>query len=148
MERKNLSLKNLVNIFNSMVEDRNMEDKLVEIPLQDETIGPSKATTIAVCGLGFDWNNGRIFLYPKDDLVSQAYMQERLYGDWHPYPKCIPHRPGTYWVTINEDDGTSYCAELETLSHPDSVGNYAFYCTKRVTAWKERIVPKPYHGNV
>lgn len=144
MEEKKLSLKDLANILNALIEEGNLDEKSVEIPLQDASIGPVKGATIVACGVGFDWNSGRIFLYPKENLVSYSYMQDCLYGNWHPYPKYKPRRPGIYWVTI-EDGDTPVCMETETLKHPDSTGNYPFYCTKKITAWKERIVPNPYH---
>lgn len=147
MERKNLSLKQLADILNTMIEDKNINpDSLIEIPLSDMAIGPCKATTIAACAIGFDWNSERIFLHSTDSLVSKSYMDECLYRNWHPYPKHKPYRPGTYWVTV--DDGEKrFCMETETLKTPDSSGKYPFYCTEEIVAWKEKIVPKPYEGD-
>lgn len=147
MERKNLSLEQLSDLLNTMVVDEKINhDSTIEIPLCDMAMGPIRATTIASCSLGFDWDLGRIFLNPTDPLVSRSYMMDRLYGDWHPYPKRKPFRPGTYWVTV--DDGEKrFCMETETLKSPDSSGKYPFYCTEEIVAWKEKIVPKPYEGD-
>ena len=123
MERKNLSLAQLSDILNTMVEDENINhDSIIEIPLCDMAIGPVRT------------------------LVSWSYMLDLLYGDWHPYPKHKPYRPGTYWVTV--DDGEKrFCMETETLKTPDSSGKYPFYCTEEIVAWKEKIVPKPDEGD-
>lgn len=147
MERKNLSLGQLSDLLNTMVVDEKINyDSTMEIPLCDMAMGSVRATTVASCSIGFDWDLGRIFLNPTDPLVSRSYMMDRLYGDWHPYPKRKPFRPGTYWVTV--DDGEKrFCMETETLKSPDSSGKYPFYCTEEIVAWKEKIVPKPYKGD-
>ena len=144
MKNNNLTLKSLSNILNSLLETGIIEDKLIEIPLQDEALGVTKSTTLAACSIGFDWDSGRIFLYTKDPLVSHSYLQECLYGNWHPYPKFKPHRAGNYWVTIDDGD-KPFVTTMETLKKHDTSGKYSFYCTKKIIAWKELIIPKPYY---
>ena len=47
------------------------EDTVV-IALRERSIGPKAAEEVKYCDVGFDWDNGRVFLVPKEPLVHYS----------------------------------------------------------------------------
>lgn len=64
----------LASQLSEYIESRHAEDTVV-IALQENSIGPEAAEEVKYCCAGFDWDNGRIFLVPKEPLVH--YRNER-----------------------------------------------------------------------
>lgn len=50
-------------------------EDIVVIALRENGFGPKAAEEVEYCETGFDWDNGRTFLVPKDPLVH--YGNER-----------------------------------------------------------------------
>lgn len=64
----------LASQLSKYIEFRHAED-IVVIALHENSFGPEAAEEVKYCEAGFDWDNGRVFLVPKEPLVH--YGNER-----------------------------------------------------------------------
>ena len=49
-------------------------DQEVVIQLSDWSIGPLPYSSIELIGLGFDWDEGKVFLIPSKNLVDKDLL--------------------------------------------------------------------------
>ena len=53
------------------IERGHAEDTVV-IALRERSFGPEAAEEVKYCNVGFDWDNGRVFLVPKEPREDQT----------------------------------------------------------------------------
>ena len=66
-----MTLKELKDIINQ-VSDEEANSLTVAIPLREFSLGPSAFEEIKTTGRGFDWDTGKYFLFPANDLMHHA----------------------------------------------------------------------------
>lgn len=71
-------LKNKIDDFLTAYPDK--AGKPVEIILSDSSIGFSKGSEVIAFGEGIDWDSGRIFIIPKDQLITMDYFKRKKKG--------------------------------------------------------------------
>lgn len=68
-------LKNKIDAFLAAYPEK--EDKKVEIRLSDPSLGFSKGSEVAGFGEGIDWDSGRVFIIPADQLITLEYLKRK-----------------------------------------------------------------------
>ena len=110
-----MNLSKFTEIVNANNENQsNLKNISVEIALSEVSIGPTASVPIESLFLGFDWNAGKLLLYPKEDLVRASYANGN---------------------TIKMDDNGYFCRHCLTQVKRDD--KYCPNCGKRFIKTKK-----------
>jgi hypothetical protein len=67
-----MTVKELKHIIDSQLKAMpRFEDWEVVISTEEPSVGSSSSVPARSAGFGFDWDNGKFFVYPKEDLVKK-----------------------------------------------------------------------------